>query len=60
MEEAVDEYWIVDLDARLLEQWHKGDLRPAILTEELAWQPRADVAPLLIDMTAYFKDMLDK
>lgn len=33
----VDEYWIVDLDARLVERWRHGDDRPEILTHTLNW-----------------------
>ncbi len=34
---GVGEYWIVDLDARLIERWKPGDLRPEIVTGTLAW-----------------------
>jgi len=59
MEEDVAEYWIVDLDARVFERWRKGEDRPEILTHSLGWQPRADVPPLTIDLSAYFADVLD-
>lgn len=58
MEEDVAEYWIVDLDARVFERWRKGESRPEILTDTLAWQPRADVPPLTIDLVAYFAEVL--
>jgi Uma2 family endonuclease len=32
------EYWIVDLDARIVERWLPGSDRPEILAEHLAWQ----------------------
>ncbi len=34
---GVGEYWIVDLDARLVERWHPDDARPEILDEMLTW-----------------------
>jgi Uma2 family endonuclease len=34
---GVGEYWIVDLDARLIERWAPGDKRPEVLAEKLAW-----------------------
>jgi Uma2 family endonuclease len=34
---GVGEYWIVDLDARLIERWAPGDKRPEVLAESLAW-----------------------
>ncbi len=33
----VEEYWIVDLDARLVERWRRGDDRPEMLDETLVW-----------------------
>jgi len=34
---GVGEYWIVDLDARLIERWAPGDTRPEVLAQQLAW-----------------------
>src|SRR2546428_4364189 len=36
--EGVTEYWIVDLDARLVERWRPDDERPEILRERLEWR----------------------
>ena len=54
----VPEYWIVDLDARLVERWRPGDERPEVLTERLRWQPDARVAYLEIDLPAFFASVL--
>jgi Uma2 family endonuclease len=55
----VPEYWIVDLDARLVERWHPADDRPEILTQSLEWLPTRARAPLRIDLVAYFAKVLD-
>jgi Uma2 family endonuclease len=34
---GVGEYWIVDLDARLIERWRPEDLRPEIADQVLDW-----------------------
>jgi Uma2 family endonuclease len=34
---GVAEYWIVDLDARLIERWRPADERPEIADDTLAW-----------------------
>ena len=59
MEESVDEYWIVDIDARVIERWRKGERRPDVLDEILEWQPRADVQPVVLELPPYFVEILD-
>lgn len=34
---GVEEYWIVDLDARLIERWMPEDTRPEVITEVIRW-----------------------
>jgi hypothetical protein len=50
----VAEYWIVDLDARLVERWRPGDDRPEVLTALLRWHPDPAIAPLEIDLPQFF------
>lgn len=52
---AAIEYWIVDLDARLVERWRSGDERPEVATETLEWQPEPAVPPLVMDLVAFFR-----
>ena len=56
---GVAEYWIVDLEARLVERWTPADERPEVLTEQLEWRPSAEIAPLAIDLPALFREILD-
>jgi Uma2 family endonuclease len=55
---GIPEYWVVDVDARLVERWRPSDERPEILTDELAWRPDATREPLRIDLPAYFARVL--
>ncbi len=52
---SVPTYWIVDLDARLVEVWTPDPERPVIVDDQLTWQPDPAVPPLTIDLPAYFK-----
>lgn len=58
-QEGVPDYWIVDTGQRFVERWRPGDELPEILTERLTWQPRADAAPLVIDLPGYFRAVVE-
>ncbi|HET7584259.1 MAG TPA: Uma2 family endonuclease [Gemmatimonadaceae bacterium] len=51
---GVDEYWIVDLDSRLVERWTPGDERPEVVREQLVWQPAGCTTPLVIEVRELF------
>ena len=52
---GVSEFWIVDIDARLVERWTPGETRPEVLAEEIAWHPTPELPPLVIDLTELFR-----
>jgi Uma2 family endonuclease len=51
---GVQTYWIVDLDARLVEVWTPDADSPVIEDALLAWQPDAAVEPLVIELGRLF------
>jgi Uma2 family endonuclease len=53
------EYWIVDVDAQIVERWRPDDERPEIAADELLWTLRAKTAGLSIDLPALFSRVLD-
>jgi Uma2 family endonuclease len=53
---GVREYWIVDVDARVIERWRPDDQRPEILTERIEWQPDASIGALSIELVDYFRE----
>jgi Uma2 family endonuclease len=53
----VPEYWIVDLDARLVERWRPDDTRPEILTEILEWTPAPGLTPMVIQLPEFFVEV---
>jgi Uma2 family endonuclease len=52
----VPEYWIVDLDGRVVERWRAEDTRPEIVTERLRWSP-AEGVDLDLDVAAFFAEV---
>jgi len=54
---GVPEYWIVDLDARLIERWTPSDERPEILREQLKWTDPVTGAELVLDVERYFAEV---
>jgi Uma2 family endonuclease len=52
---GVDTYWIVDLDARLVEMWTPGAGQPAIANRKLVWQPETAPEPLVVDLDDFFE-----
>ena len=54
--EGVQEYWIVDLDSRLVERWRPSAERPAIARNRLEWNPEGASEPLVIDLEALFAE----
>jgi Uma2 family endonuclease len=57
--QGIPEYWIVDLDARAIERWRQDSSVADVCTATLVWQPLPAEAPLLIDVAAYFQQVLD-
>jgi Uma2 family endonuclease len=57
-DEAVPEYWIVDLDARALERSVPDDPRVEVLDDRVTWRPEGATTPLVIDLRAYFGRVL--
>lgn len=58
--EGVPEFWIVDIDARVIERWRPTDDRPEVVTDTLAWQPLGEHPPLVIDVNAYFAEVWEE
>jgi Uma2 family endonuclease len=51
---AIPEYWILDIDSRLVERWTPEDLRPEVIADILEWRPRPEITPLLIKLEDIF------
>jgi Uma2 family endonuclease len=47
-------YWIVNLDARVVESWRPDSLQPTILRGRLEWHPSGAAIPFTLDLPQYF------
>jgi Uma2 family endonuclease len=56
---GVAEYWVVDLDARVVERWLPDDERPEILDTTLSWQPDPTHPALVVDLAELFGEVPD-
>jgi Uma2 family endonuclease len=52
------EYWIVDLDSRVVERWMPGDERPTIHDAQITWQPIGALQPMVVELEPFFADVL--
>jgi Uma2 family endonuclease len=54
---GVPQYWVVDVDGRVIERWQRDEDRPDILDGVLAWQPDPAFPGLEIDLVSYFREV---
>jgi Uma2 family endonuclease len=59
-DEAVDEYWVIDLDARVVERSTPSGPPVEVIAEVLRWHPPGAPVPLDIDLRQYFAEVLDE
>ena len=53
--QRVPEYWVIDVDARVVEKWTVDAAREETLSDVLSWQPLAETEADVIDLVAYFR-----
>jgi Uma2 family endonuclease len=57
---GIAEYWIADMDARMIGRWRPADERPEQLERWITWAPISDAPALNIDLTELFANALDR
>ncbi len=56
---GIPEYWVVDLDGRMIERWLPEDDRPEVEDQLLRWQSSPDREALEIRLPALFANILE-
>jgi Uma2 family endonuclease len=51
------EYWIVDLESRVIERWLGGRDHPDVLTEQLGWRLAGHPAEFTLDVATFFAEV---
>jgi Uma2 family endonuclease len=54
MKAGVPEYWVVDVDARVIERWTPGRETPRIEHTAMEWHPAGAAVSLTIDLATLF------
>ena len=57
---GVGTYWIVDLDAQVVEVWTPVDDRPSLADQRLIWRSADSTPPLDVDLPGYFGEVWDE
>ena len=55
--ERVPEYWVVDVDGRVIERWRPDDARPEICDEGLTWLPEGQTEPFTLNVRELFESL---
>ena len=53
----VPEYWIVDVDSRVVEGWRQHEARPEVVVDSLVWHPTGAAEPFTLELASYFADV---
>ena len=59
-QEHIPEYWIFDLDARLVERWRSREERPEIVVQALEWHLSGATEPFRLALPEYFAEVFDE
>ena len=58
-DEGVNEYWVVDLDARTIERSTPADARIDVIVDRIEWTADGASSSLVVDVPQYFTRVLD-
>ena len=56
----VDAYWVIDHEARMVEQWRRDRTTPIVTRETLRWKPVGACDELAIELPGFFDGVAEK
>ena len=56
----VDEYWVVDVESRMIERWHRDRETPTPERDRLVWHPVPARTALEIDLPLFFTNVFSR
>ena len=57
MSAGVPDYWVVDVEARVIERWNPDRATPVVERRAMNWRPAGARTPLLIELTGLFEQI---
>ena len=60
MDVGVPDYWVVDLEARIVEWWRPSHERPEVVRSTREWLPAGARAALVLDLPSFFDRIREK
>ena len=58
--EMIPEYWIVDLDAQVIERWRPDDVRTEVIINTLEWTPSPEHSAFVLELPAFFRTVQER
>lgn len=56
-EHAVETYWVVDIEGRVVERWLPKDARPELVSDVLTWRIHSDAPEFSLPLAELFRDL---
>lgn len=56
---GVPDYWILNVEARVVERWRPGASRAELVTERLEWRPAPDVEPFELRLDEFWREVFE-
>ncbi len=56
---GVPEYWIVNVEARVIERWRPGATQAELVTDRLEWRPEPGIEPFVMTLDEFWREVFE-